>query len=715
MSRTLWKEGRFIAGNGFFGVYLVYILWIIGVEWINFFFSLAGISVSRIAEAAAFFPLLGLLFINKKHIQTEKIRISPELCIGILLIASYGFLLSVYPDGSFDTYNYHIIAQSPEFRNYFEGRYFGYGHFQVWGFRLGDRLFYYFRILFGFRMGTMLNTVVFLVAYMQLCQLLEKITGLYKTKLLVRVCLNPAVWAMVILCFTQSILMFGSYYVDVLAVPIGLEIFRLLLTSTDRKTDSFGILYFALLNGIWLGFKLTNIVYVVPCVILFVFSQWREFKAKDWFVSVIAGLYPFAVYLLYNFVCTGNPVFPYYNSIFKSAFYPFVNFKDSRWGGTTLFEKMFWICYAAFRPGYRQCEISDGFFPIVLITGITGMAVTCFYILFYKFWCRRDIQDSFLFLLLKITAVSTILWAFTTGYSRYFIFGRILWGIMAFYSVVKLAGRFPMCGRFAAYAVSAMAVFCLGCNVKEAFYNGMNWSWTAWRKETFQEELKYVFQDRTLKVDGEADADLFVLTNPISQGIVELLDCKSRVINASYASLAESPYEQALKVQSAMAGKMADIHSRRLDNIAEYITVLNDSGFVISEFETMDTYLGRYEIVSTVPDKNAVNTCWVFGGDSYELSAEGNTGGAVLSFIVGRYYDWEGAELATLTISASNGLDERELAVVPVDPVSIDKVSIPLELKADETRLILRAHQSDGEPVSAEQLNKVFVLNIGIE
>lgn len=109
------------------------------------------------------------------------------------------------------------------------------------------------------------------------------------------------------------------------------------------------------------------------CTYIFIFHI-KELRIKDWFCAVLGGIYPFGMYLIFNYVCTGNPVFPYYNSIFKSVYFSANNFKDVRWGGTNLLEKIFWIVYAAFRPSYRQSEIFD-FAPGTLIVGLVGTAI----------------------------------------------------------------------------------------------------------------------------------------------------------------------------------------------------------------------------------------------------------------------------------------------------------------------------------------------------
>lgn len=711
------RTNKFTIGNLLFEIYFLYILWGICVEWINYLFTVVRINIFPfgIAEIFAIFLIIGFLIINRKHYVNEPMPMSCGLCIGIGLILIYGFLVSVYPDRGYDTYNYHIIAQSPEFRNYFEGRYFGLGNFQVWGFRLGDRLFYYFRCLLGFRMGTILNTLVLVIVYAQICQMLDTITGHCKKNFAIRLCSNKFVWAIAILFYTQTLLMFGSYYVDVLALPIGMEILRKLISDTEKETNSREIAYFALLNGIWLGFKLTNVIYVIPCVLLFLSKKINKFKIRDWFIAIFMGLFPFAVYLIYNFTCTRNLIFPYYNAIFKSPYYPLISFKDQRWGGTTLFEKLFWTLYAAFKPDYRQCEISDSAPPIVLMIGIAAVVFIVVNALVSRIRYRQKAADQTPVLLTGVTVISSFLWAFTTGYARYFIFGRILWGFLAYFFIVKLLDKFRIWGKLIACTISVMALICSVYNVKSAAWDGRNWSWTAWRKDTFKEELKVAFKDRTFAADYIADIDLFILTDPLKQGIAELLGREISIINTTYANFAETEYYSALNMQLSVAEKIADIHDRTLDDIAEYVDSLNNVGFRITGFEQMDTYLGSYEIVSVQAIMDGENTCWVSDGNAYVLPVEDNDGDKTLSFIAGRYYNWQGIDTVTLKICAFDGSNMRELATVCVDNESIDNFIIPLVLKENESQLVISTCESNGEQISAEQLNKVFIINATIK
>ena len=331
-----------------FVVFLLYSVFVICTEWINLFSYFCGTDLPfGVAEIIALCVLFLLFLRTRTHLEFEPVSFNFEKLIGLLIIIGIGLFTSVYPDNSFDTGNYHLIAQNPVFENYFIEDY-GYGNFQVWGFRLADRMFYYFRYLLGYRMGTVLNILIMALSFTQLYDLLDWILSAYKSNKkrwnIGKVVCNRLIWSFAILFSLDAILMLGTYYVDLFAVPLALEIIRLLLKESNEQTP-IDIYYFALLNGIFLGFKLTNVVYVAPIVLFYTIKNFKIIKWKHWALAILIGVLPFLNYLIFNFVCTGNPVFPYFNNIFKSPYFQLSNWKDTRWGPKNLFEKLFWIFF----------------------------------------------------------------------------------------------------------------------------------------------------------------------------------------------------------------------------------------------------------------------------------------------------------------------------------------------------------------------------------
>ena len=161
--------------NPLLALYLIYIVFIVNIEWINFITQQIGLELSfGIAEGISASILIVFLYFKRNSFSLKKLKVNAEVIIGAFLILGYGGVMSVYPDTGIDTFNYHLIAQNPRFINYFVEDY-GYGNLQAWIFRLADRLFYYFRYFLGFRYGTILNTFILVVCFTQIYSLLDEI------------------------------------------------------------------------------------------------------------------------------------------------------------------------------------------------------------------------------------------------------------------------------------------------------------------------------------------------------------------------------------------------------------------------------------------------------------------------------------------------------------------------------------------------------------
>lgn len=130
------------VSNKLLAGYLLYILFIWFCECVDLFCFLTSLPqqtvVSRIV--ALFLVTILLLTVRKKICIIKEKRYSFTKIIAILFILMVGLVKSIFPDTSYDVGNYHLIAQSNDFVNYFQTG-FGGGNFQIWGFRLGDRLF----------------------------------------------------------------------------------------------------------------------------------------------------------------------------------------------------------------------------------------------------------------------------------------------------------------------------------------------------------------------------------------------------------------------------------------------------------------------------------------------------------------------------------------------------------------------------------------------
>ena len=710
------KNLQTVYGTRLFFAYLVYMVWVVTVEWINFIPKLLfRVNLQfGIAEGSAVFVILGVCFFIRKNLSFEKRSI--EEILGVLLILIVAFFFSVYPDSSYDTYNYHLIAQNPQFENYFVED-FGYGNFQVWGFRLCDRMFYYFRMLLGFRLGTMLNALALAVSFEQVYQLLnfieKKTVRQTEKKTITDVLCNKLLWALAIIFSLDAVMMLGTYYVDVIMMPIGIYVLRQVVERTDDVVSRKDIYIFALLCSLWIGGKLTNVVYVFPCVLVFVILHVRCFYVKDWIISVILGVCCYAEYLVWNGICTGNPFFPYYNTIFKSRFFPVSNFKDTRWGGQSVFEKIFWVIYAMLKPEYRQSEIYDTH-TLVLALGL--IATTSLLILIIIQIIKGQKVNGFYASLIGIAIMSTLLWSFTTGYSRYFVIGRVFFGVIAFV-VANRIGYTQFSGKLCVQ-VKVIPKLLSGTLTTAVFFNMIfifiyswtqgGWGWCQRNGETFVEQVCNVISDRDFDVTD--DIDLFLLTSSDSQGVAELIEPDAYSFSLSYISKVE---EDGSKLLNEALDKYTighDIHKRNFNDIEQYIETLNGYQLYLNDIEEITLPVGekKFELLSLKNADCIENTLWISNYGPMKICTNDFTGKCDICFLAGFAYDWDLPAVEIVFLS-----DGEVLSNVEIDTKTVRKYETELMLPDNISELTMEARYMDsGEPLELEKQDFCFVANV---
>lgn len=713
MERDIGSE-KLRIGNLFIYVYILYTLFVVITEWINFVLYLIGGNDldPGIAECFSFIVIVMLSWFKRNIIQVSKVVIDGGLITGTVVIFVLGIIKSAFPDGGFDTFNYHLISQNPKFENYFVED-FGYGNFQVWGFRLGDRLFYYFRYLLGYRFGTFLNTLVLVICFIQIYDLLDIVCANHPKEGLIRkfVC-SKWIWSLAILFSMDALMMYGSYYVDAVAMPLALEMIRLVICDHGKKVSVRDIAYFALLNGLCIGVKLTNIVYVVPCVLIYLFMHIKDFKILYWIVAILSGLFPFVEYVVFNCLCTGNPVFPYFNALFMSPYFSPVNWKDERFGGKTLIEKLWWIWSLAFNPEYRKCEIWDEWNG-VLIIGLIGTSIIMVYFLFCRLQKKR-VSEQYIQLAF-VAIISALIWSFTTGYSRYYMVGRVFWGILAFYFVAGIMDDIKCRGRILAFVCFCIAVSNTVLNINTNL-SGTNWSWQKWSWEGFRQQMGLAFDDNDIKRDYSHRADLFVVTDHMSMGAAELIDGDVYTINMNYLeNMNFSDLQGIVADKIDRADAAYDIHKRIFSDIYEYAEKLNRNSLYAVNIESIDISVGTYQMISVENLNGRKNTVWTSDEGVLERNITwGGVGRRHLRFIGGRVYDWQGEKIK-LVVSLSDGVNERQAATVWLDNSTIEYFDIPLEIAEKECIMRITPYYESGSIVEADQIDCAFCMNLVVE
>ena len=99
----------------------------------------------------------------------------------------------------------------------------------------------------------------------------------------------------------------------------------------DDQYRILGPFVLGILAGLLLALKTSNLLYLLPLLAWLCASMPAGARMR-WLGRMGLGLLPVAASsYAYAWWITGNPLFPFYNAVFKSPYYPAENFRDLKW------------------------------------------------------------------------------------------------------------------------------------------------------------------------------------------------------------------------------------------------------------------------------------------------------------------------------------------------------------------------------------------------
>lgn len=448
----------------FLFIYLFYILFVFSIDLFHF--------TSSFFPANPFIPvfliiiyslILILILINMIKIEADRFDLIDYLVFLFLLTL---FLMRLpYPDNNFDTPNYHLFLQNFQFKSNFTYNFLPVS-FYSFLFPLSDRLFYLFRDILGYRAGTLLNFLVVILIYKQVKDFLLRYARLKNIKISG---LLPGIFALLVISTEFILINFATYLVDLLFIPLLLEVLKLIIFREDDSPKWF--YYCAVLSGFALSLKFTAVIFIIILLGLFLFRSRRGINLKTLLVSSILFFLPVSIYTIFNYINTGNPVFPFFNKLFQSPYYLSLSSdKDERWGPVkNIFEYLFWPAYCFFVPK-RLSELN-------VYSGRMFLGY-CFSLIFSSAMIlKRDISGKIVKIISCLILSGGFLWGITTGYVRYGLFIEVLSGIVLSLICLELLAApgkknaRPQ-GIMILFLFSMQVLFCYGLYIK-----GLNWAW----------------------------------------------------------------------------------------------------------------------------------------------------------------------------------------------------------------------------------------------
>lgn len=378
-----------------------------------------------------------MTFMNKmKHERFLPIVITCLLIYVFFLFAKR----VVFPDIAFDTINYHFFLGKSGLENF--PWFFKPPEFFPLGMHsfnpLIDMANYMVYELLGYRLGTILSLLSLIGAIILSVGIVMRITQ-SRFEVLSALFIIPA------LIVNESLFQVATYFTDNHYTFLALiYIFVLMGLEEGESNNSFVLRLFCL--GLIAGLlftKLTNVIYLIPYFLATTFLCWPRLK-KDissnlsnikTLVAPIAFVIPAlmipGVYFFEAYQLTENPIFPYFNSLFKSKYYSLTSWQFN-FGPTNFYERVTYPYLAIIDPG-RLGEVKDLFPDTKIITTFAFVVVATIFAFILKAKLRKKEWA-----LILITLTSFVIWQVQFGYSRYGIALEILLGLSLMIVINKL-------------------------------------------------------------------------------------------------------------------------------------------------------------------------------------------------------------------------------------------------------------------------------------
>lgn len=528
-------------------IFLVYVLFMSLCDVLNL--GLFYLNLNHFVWLTAILSALAVLtaaFFLRKRIELIPIKPDALFVVFSAGIMALAFFKGILPDTSYDVGYYHIYQQYPGFIDNVNIDVFA-GTFL---FPLADRLFYYPRMLLGYRMGTLFNGYLMVTVFVQVRNIIRLATGSKLSELhaswakksifnplrsLGRLLASESLFAFLAVTTFYAIANLGTYMVDLAALPLLLG-FLALQADGEKKANRAEFIYAALLCGLSFAMKFTNAFFIAPMLLVYIVQNRKSLKVSTFFLSLLTAVIPFAPYMIYNYTSIGNPFgFTILTQIFKSPYLPAIAENDLRWGPLSHKQILYWPIKIIVDPTTHISEISK--YPqIYILVGCVATAVLfigCVICAIRK----EKVHGGDLFMSIVYT-IGLYLWLEVSGYPRYAIFLEIL----AVIEISVLIIRFISAVRFRIplSILAAFIVVALGAQCYVNTYNGaMNTYDWSWRGETgsagYMDNYRYIFRDRSLIGTDEQRSriDVFFSSNMLHE-YCKLIDPSADIVNYWY-------------------------------------------------------------------------------------------------------------------------------------------------------------------------------------
>lgn len=563
-------------------------------DFVNFFFYIVGsesTSTGTYSYLIGLFIFLAVLYGLKvtffKKISATQIKeiFQPHrkkewllLLLVSLPIIALGLIRAVFPDQNYDTIHYELYLQDFD---YIENkRHFAPGGTATYIFHLSEIFSGLFRHLLGYRLGSIFNIFLAVTIIVSVYDFIKKFISVYAPLRTFSI-VSVALLASFAIFADNAILIFGSYKTDLIGIPLLIELLFMIFFG-GKYSDKLNYAIFFVLSSLIIALKLTFLPYVAILGFIYFIKNYKSVPPLFLFsIPFVILLFP-APCLLYSILETGNPLFPFYNKIFHSAYYPDLNFKDIRFGPGTKFEALFYHIITLFNPEKRNEWMMYSY--RLLFGFLISIGIIVFYVLRYK----KNKYDN-LFLQISLLCIVVLLfdyaWAITTGISRYASANEIMYGI-----VIAL-----LCMYVREKLVSVFLVFMVLFQFHFTFQSAsqLNMSWHNYaslfkNKELRHDNIEMLLQDYGRITDNSnilPKVDAFIIIPPcVPDGLARLLNKKAAIYDLTADRTKDSVdlfEKNVVRVQSQNKNFMVIAYSECWGY--EFINSMNKKGFLATD------------------------------------------------------------------------------------------------------------------------------------
>ncbi len=574
---------KLIKTNWIMYIYIHYIIAVWCCDAIDIVAMIVGIEQATVFSRIVVLALMGIFIkFDSRYFEFQREEKSPIDIVAICGLIALSLYMSIYPDVSYDVLCYHAINQEPGW-----GKNLGY--FREIYSPLADRIFYVFRFLLGYRLGTFFNTIIYVITYFQCKKIFKFLLKPEEKKY--PFFMQPAVLSILCLSLEAGLMDLGSYMTDLVGVPLVLEALYLLIEDQDEKKEYLPeMVYFVVLMVSLFLFKVSAAIYILPLLILYLWKRKKYLNVLRFFSCLGTGVISLIPNMIYNIKVTGTPLYELFCLLGTAT--AGNGMGDVRWGGQTILEKIIWPIYMAFFPHYRHMELID-------IPNVYPLAA--FIALLFVGW-KNIVKKEYL--LFTMFIVSFYLWVIMGGVDRYILAGMIIAGIFVCCVSYQLIGNGKKIRGYVLLSICALQ--CIGSFCGILFFNN-NWQCAPSvlnqirvGDKAFVQEMKYWGRDRgELFPDGEKYEHFIVPERPYA-GLASAVNSNAEILEVYFQNYGNQKITDFINERmNILKEENTPIYSICMSkDTTALIQLLSQYGLQVVNIENYEkTYLGSISIL----------------------------------------------------------------------------------------------------------------------